>query len=700
MYTTTARQQESEDPQSACHGFLGHRRRKSLRKGLAPPYNEGFNAASPASGCASHERASLPKIAAAAGECICIRGARMHNLRNVDLDIPRDRLVVITGPSGSGKSSLAFDTLYAEGQRQYIESLSIYARQFLRQLERPDVDLIEGLQPTISIDQRAGAHNPRSTVATVTEAYDYLRLLYARLGEASCCRCGAAIRQQTPEADPRRPAVAGRGDADHGPGPAGPRPQGGAPRSLRARAQGRVPAGASGRRGRRRQRTARNWRRQKAHHIEAVIDRVVVREGVRSRLAESINLAVRHGDGLVHGQPRGEAGAGQAVWRDELFSTQYACPDCKVGYEELEPRTFSFNSPYGACPACEGLGSRVAFDPDLIAAAAGAFAGRGGDRAVEGRFAGRAAAIEELPPAVDGRRRTALVHAAGEAEAEGAGATAARRRRRTFPACWSCWRRNTPPRRASRRRQRLEAFRGEVRLRGVQGGPAAARGPRRALRRPGDPRSDGPDRRRRAAILRLVLAARRSSSRSPGRSCAKSSARLDFLDNVGLEYLTLDRPAGTLSGGELQRVRLASGLGSGLVGVCYVLDEPSIGLHPRDNRRLIAALRNLQSRGNTVVVVEHDETIMRQADWLVDLGPAAGRHGGRVVAQGTPAAGGRGRLPDRPMTWPAGERIAHAGQRRRVAASALDHHRRRDGQQPQGRDRAVPALGAGVRHRA
>ena len=289
----------------------------------------------------------------------------MHNLQNVDLDIPRDRLVVMTGPSGSGKSSLAFDTLYAEGQRQYIESLSIYARQFLHQLERPDVDLIEGLQPTISIDQRAGGHNPRSTVATVTEVYDYLRLLYARLGEARCCRCGAAICQQSPEqildallsrAEGTRimvlaPLVRGR-KGEHKEVFESVRKAG----LLRARVDGAVvdvndpPALV----------------RQKSHHIEAVIDRVVVREGVRNRLAESINLAVRHGDGLVLASHEEKRPSGQAIWHDELFSTQYACPDCKIGYEELEPRTFSFNSPYGACPACEGLGSRVTFDPELV----------------------------------------------------------------------------------------------------------------------------------------------------------------------------------------------------------------------------------------------------------------------------------------------------------------------------------------------
>ncbi|MEN6557702.1 MAG: ABC-ATPase UvrA, partial [Thermoguttaceae bacterium] len=300
----------------------------------------------------------------AADQCIRIRGARMHNLQNLDLDLPRDRLVVVTGPSGSGKSSLAFDTLYAEGQRQYIESLSTYARQFLHQLERPDVDLIDGLQPTISIDQRSGVNNPRSTVATVTEIYDYLRLLYARLGEPQCYQCGEPIRQQSQgqildallelSAGTRvmilAPMVRGR-KGEHRDVFEAIRKAG----FLRARVDGQVvdvnapPPLAT----------------QKTHHIEAVIDRVVVREGVRDRIAESIQLAIRHGDGLVLAAHEEKSPSG-SVWHDRLFSTLYACPNCKISYEELEPRTFSFNSPYGACPKCEGLGSRVAFDPDLI----------------------------------------------------------------------------------------------------------------------------------------------------------------------------------------------------------------------------------------------------------------------------------------------------------------------------------------------
>ena len=335
----------------------------------------------------------VSETAADTSECISIRGARVHNLQNVDLDIPRDRFVVITGRSGSGKSSLAFDTLYAEGQRQYIESLSIYARQFLRQLERPDVDLIEGLQPTISIDQRAAAHNPRSTVATVTEVYDYLRLLYARLGEASCWRCGTPIRQQTPEqildallsrAEGTRimilaPLVRGR-KGEHQEVFERVRKAG----LLRMRVDGAVidindPPQLA---------------RQKTHTIEAVIDRVVVREGVRSRLAESINLAIRHGDGLVLASHEEKPAAGQPVWHDELYSTQYACPKCNVGYEEPGAAELQFQQPLRRLPGVRGPGRARGLRSGAGPAPPGTLAGRGGHRAVERRDSGGAGKVE------------------------------------------------------------------------------------------------------------------------------------------------------------------------------------------------------------------------------------------------------------------------------------------------------------------
>ena len=565
---------------------------------------------------------------------IAIRGARVHNLQNLDLDIPRNQLVVVTGPSGSGKSSLAFDTLYAEGQRQYIESLSVYARQFLHQLERPDVDFIDGLQPTISIDQRTGVRNPRSTVATVTELYDYLRVLYARLGQAHCHQCGAPIRQQTSEeildallamAEDTRvmilaPIVRGR-KGQHKEVFDAIRKAG----FQRARVDGEVidvehPP---------------ELVRQRSHHIEAVVDRLVIREKIRSRLTESIKLAIKHGDGLVLATYEEKRDAGAGIWRDLLFSTLYACPDCRISYEELEPRTFSFNSPYGACPTCEGLGVRVQFDPELIvpdlsqSLATGAIlpwkdaspAAERKHRAYLRDLMSTAGFRWNTPLAnLDRRTLDLLLHGDGK---QFAGVLALIEREYQSTASETA-------------RQRLETFRGEVIC--PECGGARLRAEARSVVVAG-----------RAIHQLTALTVRQgrdffAAVRFPASDqpialplISEINSRLDFLDRVGLDYLTLDRPADTLSGGELQRVRLATGLGSGLIGVCYVLDEPSIGLHPRDNQRLIEAMRGLQRRGNTVFVVEHDEAIMRQADWLVDLGPGAGRHGGRIVAQGTPA---------------------------------------------------------------
>ncbi|MCO6456832.1 MAG: excinuclease ABC subunit UvrA [Pirellulaceae bacterium] len=584
-----------------------------------------------------------------AGDVIRIRGARVHNLRNLELDIPRDQMVVITGPSGSGKSSLAFDTLFAEGQRQYIESLSVYARQFLHQLERPDVDLIEGLQPTICIDQRPGNQNPRSTVATVTEIYDYLRLLLARLGEPFCYQCGAPIRQQTPEQIQdallelpegckvllMAPLVRGR-RGQHEEVFEQIRKAG----WIRARVDGQVyeldnvpPLAA-----------------RKNHHIEAIVDRIIIRPGVRARLGESIQQALRHSEGLVSicyydesasaqdpdPDPDRDQGNGPpgGVWRDRLFSTLYSCPECQISYEEVEPRTFSFNSPHGACPQCEGLGRRTQFDPELVLPDRGLSLAQGAIAAWRGATAAtvrkwreqlvpwlRASGADWETPLsqVDDAALSRLLHGDGK----------------QFQGVLTWLEKEFATSHRKPRLEELESFRGEVVCAACQG--SRLRPQALAVRVAGRSIHD---------LVRMsveeagrffaTLAFPAAQQPIAGPLLQQLRHRLQFLARVGVDYLTLERSADTLSGGELQRVRLATSIGSGLVGVCYVLDEPSIGLHPRDNQRLIDALRDLNLQGNTVLVVEHDEAMMRQADHLIDMGPGAGCQGGQLVAQGTP----------------------------------------------------------------
>jgi excinuclease ABC subunit A len=492
---------------------------------------------------------------------IQIRGARTHNLRNVDVDIPRNRLVVITGVSGSGKSSLAFDTLLAEGQRQYVQSLSLYARQFFEQMERPDVDRIEGLQPTIAIDQRQAAPNPRSTVATITEIYDYLRLLMARVGEVLCPNCGTAIAQQTLgeieqtirslPAETRvmilAPVVRGKrgghGDTLESIQKAG---------FVRARIDGstypldEIPPLSP----------------QKMHDIEAVVDRLVIREGIDARLSESVRLAARHGNGVVVVvyQSADAKSKGEDQWQERLLNTRYACPRCQTSIGEIEPRTFSFNSPYGACPTCHGLGT---------------------------------ASVEQGARSNESESSHALELSAPSSQ--------------LLAPCPDCG--------GSRLRPEARA----CRLNGLAIHEITALSVTKAIEFFGGLSFTEDQRPVAEPIVAEIL------------------RRLAFLDRVGTEYLALDRPADTLSGGERQRVRLATGIGSGLVGVLYLLDEPSIGLHPRDNDRLIAALRDLQRQGNTVVVVEHDEALMRASDHLIDIGPGAGSRGGSIVAEGSPA---------------------------------------------------------------
>src|SRR5512135_94276 len=565
---------------------------------------------------------------------IRVRGARVHNLRAIDVDLPRDRLVVLTGVSGSGKSSLAFDTLYAEGQRRYIEGLSSYARQFLDQLERPDVDLIEGLPPTVAIDQHAGSANPRSTVATVTEIQDYLRLLYARAGVAHCPGCGRAIRRQTPEQivasvlamqEGRKvlvlaPLVRGRKGQHLDAFQAIRRAQ-----LLRARVDGQVVELGD---------EPPKLAKTRAHDIEAVVDRLVVREGIRPRLAESIDLALKLGEGSVLLSAQADSG-----WDDRLVSVHYACPACGTGFEELEPRTFSFNSPYGACPTCDGLGALAAFEPELIipdralALAEGAVAPWRVARAKAAEspeddpalvaFLKRHRLNRDKPLAAwSGRAFRAFLH--GE-PAPG------------YPGLIPRLESALASAKTEARRAALGSFRAPVVCPACLG--ARLRPEARAVTLGGraiHEVSDLPIDEARRFVASLTFPPPLDLVGPP--LVREIAGRLDFLDRVGLGYLTLARGADTLSGGELQRVRLATQIGSGLVGVCYLLDEPTAGLHPRDTGRLLASLADLRDRGNSVVVVEHDEATIRAADWLIDLGPGAGPDGGRVVATGPPGA--------------------------------------------------------------
>lgn len=569
-------------------------------------------------------------------EVLRIRGARVHNLAHVDLDIPRNRLVVITGPSGSGKSSLAFDTIYAEGQRQFIETLSVSARQLIDQLERPDVDWIDGLQPTICIDQRPGNQNPRSTVATVTEIYDYLRLLMARLGEPFCYQCGEPIRPQSlqqihaslmalPEGTKlmvMAPVVRGR-RGKHRDAVEQIRKAG----FVRVRIDGDVYEVDD----------APDLVAQRVHHIEAIVDRVIVRPAISSRLGDSLQLAARYGDGLVmvcYQEPADETATEAPPWQVASYSTLYACSRCELSFEEIEPRTFSFNSPYGACPECDGLGVRETFDPELVvpdwdlSLADGAIVPwKGVTAAVEKRHRRSFSSFLKAHGLTWDKPLRELSQTARRQLFHGSD-------KLKFPGLLQLLEKEYATALSRSRQMQLAACRGEVTCHACGGSRLRPEAMHVKLAGRGI-----------HEIVSLTVAEARGffdelafSRRDQPIAMplvAEIKKRLSFLAKVGVEYLSLDRPADTLSGGELQRVRLATGIGSGLVGVCYVLDEPSIGLHQRDNQRLIDALRDLQQQGNTVLVVEHDELMMRQADWLIDVGPGAGKAGGRIVAAGT-----------------------------------------------------------------
>ena len=577
-------------------------------------------------------------------DCITIQGAREHNLQNVSLTVPRDKLVVFTGLSGSGKSSLAFDTIYAEGQRRYVESLSSYARMFLGQMEKPDVDLIEGLSPAISIDQKTTSRNPRSTVGTVTEIHDYLRLLWARIGVPHCPVCGKEIRQQT--VDQMVDAVQQK--------PEGTRMQVLAPvvrakkgehakvleearRSgfVRVRIDGEVydlddtPA----------------LDKKKKHTIELVVDRLIVRPGkeFQKRLTDSIETATSRAAGMVLMDyfDQGET----------LFSMNYACPDCGVSIEELAPRMFSFNSPFGACPECSGLGILMKISPDVLfpnkeltlrqgALNAMGF-NTGDDNGIAAQFMaaiGRKygftmdTPVKELSKAAmdailygTGKESVEITYQSAHGEAhystpfEGVIPTLERRYRETssegMKQAYEEYMAEEPCPACHGRRLKPEALAVTV------GGRNLAEVSDMSIT----------DARAFFASLRLS----EKEAMIAAQILKEIDARLGFLIDVGLGYLTLSRAAGSLSGGEAQRIRLATQIGSALMGVLYILDEPSIGLHQRDNAKLIATLKRMRDLGNTLIVVEHDEDTMYAADWIVDVGPGAGVHGGKIVAQGT-----------------------------------------------------------------
>ncbi len=572
---------------------------------------------------------------------IILRGAREHNLKNLTVEIPRNRLVVVTGVSGSGKSSLAFDTLFAEGQRRYVESLSAYARQFLQQMEKPDVDSIEGLSPAISIEQKSVSRNPRSTVGTVTEIHDYLRLLYASIGIPHCPSCGQPIRPQTVQQMVDRVMAL--------------------PEKSRLELYAPYIRGKKGEYKKQLQQMSREGfvraridgetvdlsaeppqlDKQKKHHIDIVVDRLVVKPGIEKRLSASIETALKVSGGLVVLAPRGG--------REETLSQNYACIDCGTSLTEITPRLFSFNSPYGACSDCSGLGTLMGVDPDQVVAdadrsiAAGAIGPwRPGSSSFQMRMVESLA--EDLGFSMDtpwrklpAKVRKMLLQGSGKREIsfslkskrsayqwqgvfEGIVPRLDRRYRETdstavrteiekymtINTCPSC----------DGRRLRPEALAVTV------GGHAVDELLRMPVTRMLEVMKDLDLTRRERTIVIKVL--------------QEIADRLRFLADVGVGYLTLDRSSATLSGGESQRIRLATQIGSKLMGVLYVLDEPSIGLHQRDNARLIKTLQGMRDLGNSVLVVEHDEDTIRAADWVIDLGPGAGVHGGEVVAEGTP----------------------------------------------------------------
>ncbi len=577
---------------------------------------------------------------------IVVAGAREHNLKNITVRIPRNALTVVTGLSGSGKSSLAFDTLYAEGQRRYVESLSAYARQFLEQMQKPDVDYIEGLSPAISIEQRTAGSNPRSTVATTTEIHDYLRLLYTNVGKAHCPKCGKPIEKQSAEQIVEQlmrlpaqaklvllaPKVDGR-KGEHLEELESLRKAG----FVRARVDGVIVELTA----------VPKLDKKKKHTVEVVVDRLIINDKIRSRLTDSVEMALRQGGGALTALIQ----EGREPEREKLFSEKNACPSCGLSFDTLTARHFSFNSPYGACPTCHGLGTMLVFDEDLVVPDADKTLEDGAIRAWKGT--GRRSAIyykgllravckhfgvemetpyRDLPK----KMREVLLHGSGEEEMEFGfwRGGAWHKYDKPFEGVIPNLKRRYEESESDYMREKFTGYMsrlpctacGGARLRPESlactvGGASILEVTRMSIRR--------------AAEFFAGIALTEHEHKIAKEVLKEIRQRLQFMIDVGLDYLTLDRESGTLSGGEAQRIRLATQIGAGLVGVLYVLDEPSIGLHQRDNEKLITTMKGLRDLGNTVVVVEHDEQTIREADYVLDLGPGAGRQGGHLVFAGT-----------------------------------------------------------------
>jgi excinuclease ABC subunit A len=572
---------------------------------------------------------------------IRIKGASQHNLKNVSIDIPRDSLVVITGVSGSGKSTLAFDTIYAEGQRRYVESLSTYARQFIGQMDKPEVESIEGLSPAIAIEQRSASHNPRSTVGTVTEIYDYLRLLYARVGVPHCFQCGREIRSQTIDAMVEQILGLPEGASVSLMAPVVRGKKGEFQKELaRLRREGYVRVRVNG--------EVRDLAdeitldKNRRHDIDVVVDRLVIREGIRKRLRDSLEITASLSEGLV----RAAVAGGEEI----LFSERYACPDCNVSLPELAPRMFSFNSPYGACPECDGLGTKIFFDEDLVVPDPGLSIREGAIAPWQKRnsmyFHQMLEALsehygfdvnmpfKELPAKI----RHVLLHGSGDEPIRFHSDNGGKRTfvEKPFEGIIPNLDRRYHETDSYDVRSEMERYLNMSECPACHG--ARLRKESLSVTVAGKNIYD---------LCRLSIAdsmeflktlpLTRQEAAISERVLKEIRDRLQFLLDVGMDYLSLERASGTLSGGEWQRIRLATQIGSGLSGVLYVLDEPTIGLHPRDNGRLIATLSRLKDMGNTVLVVEHDADMMMASDGIVDMGPGAGLEGGEVVFQGSPA---------------------------------------------------------------